>query len=164
MPVLTQVFALIHGNRNKKSKCAHLTLRWALRASEVWANTSRLWRRWWSSLSSTQKSLRGSRFSHPGKHDCWFPLCANYCFCSPLQVKVIFLLPSSEAVCFMALLAQGRLWSPERWLMSAVRGKEKCRSSWGREPTASVSGWENRRGSFDSFLIRWKCFLFLRAF
>lgn len=143
----------------------HLTLRLALRASEVWANTSRLWKRWWSFLCSTQKSLKGSRFSLPGKHECWIVVSVSYpSCCSPLQVEVILILLSAGAVCFMARLARGRLWSPERWLMSAVRGKEKCRSLWGRGPTASASGWENRRGSFDSFLIRWKYFAKVKSY
>lgn len=41
--------------------------RCALTVLEVWVDTSQHLRRWWSFLSSTQRSLKGSRYSPPGK-------------------------------------------------------------------------------------------------
>lgn len=41
--------------------------RCALTVLEVWVDTSQHLRRWWSSLSSTQRSLKSSRYSPPGK-------------------------------------------------------------------------------------------------
>lgn len=45
-----------------------LPYRFVLTALEGWVDTSQLWRRWWYSLCSTQKSLRGSTYSHPGNN------------------------------------------------------------------------------------------------
>lgn len=61
----------------------------------------------------------------------------------------------SEVVCFTVLLGRGRRWSPERWPTSAATATGRWRSSWGREPTASASGWASRSASWGFCSSRW---------
>lgn len=82
--------------------------RYVLTALVVWADTSQPWRRWWSSLCCTQRFLRGSGSSHPGKRcanwDKGLYLKMSYFACFKLNFKSLFSFAFNFRFCLISPL------------------------------------------------------------